>query len=72
MDKEPTLPVGVDWASKAHQVCMIGGGAPQQSAVAPDADELGAMVAWLIDQAARGPARSSSRLKRRTALASKP
>ena len=51
MEKEPTLFVGVDWASKEHQVCIIGGGAPQQRAFAHDADGLGAMVAWLIDQA---------------------
>jgi hypothetical protein len=40
MDKEPTLFVGVDWASKEHQVCIIGGGAPQQRAFAHDAEQL--------------------------------
>jgi transposase len=51
MDKEPTLFVGVDWASKEHQVCTIGTGEPQQRAFPHDADGLGAMVAWLLDQA---------------------
>jgi transposase len=51
MDKEPTLFVGVDWASKEHQVCTIGTGEPQQRAFPLDADGLGAMVAWLLDQA---------------------
>jgi transposase len=51
MDKKPTLFVGVDWASKEHQVCTIGTGEPQQRAFPRDADGLGAMVAWLLDQA---------------------
>ncbi len=51
MDKEPTLFVGVDWASKEHQVCTIGTGEPPQRAFPHDADGLGAMVAWLLDQA---------------------
>ena len=47
MEREPTLFVGVDWASKEHQVCLIGAGEPQQRAFAHDADGLGAMVAWV-------------------------
>ena len=50
MNKEPILFVGVDWASKEHQVCIIGADTPQQKAFAHDADGLGAMVAWLLQQ----------------------
>lgn len=50
MNKEPILFVGVDWASREHQVCIVGADAPQQKAFAHDADGLGAMVAWLLQQ----------------------
>jgi transposase len=50
MNKEPTLFVGVDWASKEHQVCVIGADTPQQKAFAHDADGLGAMVTWVLAQ----------------------
>jgi hypothetical protein len=41
MDKEPTLFVGVDWASKEHQVCTIGTGEPQQRAFVNGARKWG-------------------------------
>jgi transposase len=50
MDKEPTIFVGVDWASTEHQVCMIGPAGPIQGAFAHDARGLGAMVDWLCAQ----------------------
>ena len=52
MEKEPTIFVGVDWASTEHQVCMIGPSGPVQRAFAHDAGGLGAMVDWLCAQTA--------------------
>jgi hypothetical protein len=51
MDSEPTLFVGVDWASTEHQVCVLGPSGPLQRAFVHDADGLGAMVDWLCSQA---------------------
>lgn len=51
MDKEPTIFVGVDWASVEHQVCMLGPAGPVQRSFAHDGDGLGAMVNWLLAQA---------------------
>lgn len=47
MDKEPTVFVGVDWASVEHQVCLVSPDGPVQRAFAHDADSLGAMMDWL-------------------------
>jgi len=44
MDEEPTVFVGVDWASVEHQVCLVGQDGPVQRAFAHDADSLGAMM----------------------------
>lgn len=52
MENEPTLFVGVDWASTEHQVCVLGPEGPIQRAFAHDAEGLGAMVDWLCGQAA--------------------
>jgi len=52
MDNEPTVFVGVDWASTEHQVCVLGPDGPMQRAFAHDAEGLGAMVDWLCSQAA--------------------
>jgi transposase len=51
MEQEPTVFVGIDWASEEHQVCLIGPSAPVQRAFAHDAAGLGAMVAWIISHA---------------------
>jgi len=53
MEQEPTVFVGIDWASEEHQVCLIGPNAPVQRAFAHDAAGLGAMVAWIISHAQR-------------------
>lgn len=52
MDSEPTLFVGVDWASTEHQVCVLGSEGAIQRAFAHEAEALGAMVDWLCSQAA--------------------
>ena len=51
MEKEPTVFVGVDWASVEHQVCLVGPDGPVQRAFAHDADGLNAMVDWLLASA---------------------
>ena len=51
MEKEPTVFVGVDWASVEHQVCRVGPDGPVQRAFAHDADGLNAMVDWLLASA---------------------
>lgn len=51
MESEPTLFVGVDWASTEHQVCVLGPDGPIQKAFAHEAEALGAMVDWLCSQA---------------------
>jgi len=48
---EPTVFVGVDWASAEHQVCLMGPTGPTQRAFLHDASGLGAMVDWLCAQA---------------------
>ncbi len=53
MNEEPTVFVGVDWASVEHQVCLIGPDGPVQRAFAHDADSLGAMMDWLAANASR-------------------
>ena len=51
MEKEPTVFVGVDWASVEHQVCLIEPGGPVQRTFTHDADSLGAMMDWLMASA---------------------
>ena len=48
MEIEPTVFVGVDWASTEHQVCVIGSNKPEQRTFAHSADGIGALVDWLI------------------------
>jgi len=51
MEQEPTVFVGIDWASEEHQVCVIGPDGPIQRAFAHDAAGLGAMAAWIVSHA---------------------
>lgn len=51
MEKEPTVFVGVDWASVEHQVCLVRPDGPVQRAFAHDADSLGTMMDWLMASA---------------------
>lgn len=53
MEQEPTVFVGVDWASEEHQVCLIGPKGPVQRAFAHDAAGLGAMAEWIVSHAER-------------------
>lgn len=52
METEPALFVGVDWASREHQVCVLAPDGPIERAFAHEAEGLGAMVDWLCSQAA--------------------
>jgi transposase len=48
---EPTIFVGVDWASQDHQVCLVKGNeTPVQRSFAHSADGLNEMVVWLVSQ----------------------
>jgi len=51
MEQEPTVFVGIDWASEEHQVCLIGPKGPVQRAFTHDAAGLGAMAEWIVSQA---------------------
>jgi len=51
MLNEPTLFVGVDWASTEHQVCILGPSGPIQKSFPHDGLGLGAMVDWLLEHA---------------------
>lgn len=51
METEPSIFVGIDWASTEHQVCVSGEAPPVQRAFAHDALGIGAMVDWLVGQA---------------------
>jgi len=51
MEWEPTVFVGVDWASEEHQVCLIGPKGPVQRAFAHGAEGLNAMVDWVLSHA---------------------
>jgi transposase len=51
MEQEPTVFVGIDWASEEHQVCLIGPKAPVQRAFAHGAEGLNAMVDWVLSHA---------------------
>ena len=51
MEQEPTVFVGIDWASEEHQVCLIGPNGPVQRAFAHDAAGLNAMVDWILSHA---------------------
>jgi transposase len=53
MEQEPTVFVGIDWASEEHQVCLIGSKGPVQRAFAHDAAGLGAMAEWIVSHADR-------------------
>lgn len=44
METEPSIFVGIDWASTEHQVCVSGEAPPVQRAFAHDALGIGAMV----------------------------
>ena len=48
---EPTIFVGVDWASQDHQVCLVKGNeTPVQRSFAHTAEGLTGMVDWLVSQ----------------------
>lgn len=51
MEQEPTVFVGVDWASEEYQVCLIGPKGPVQRAFVHDAAGLGAMAKCVVSQA---------------------
>ena len=53
MEQEPTVFVGIDWASEEHQVCLIGPDGPVQRTFAHDAAGLAAMADWIVSQADR-------------------
>ena len=52
MDREFECYVGIDWATRSHQVCLVAGGdAPGQREFAHTSDGLSRLAGWLCEQA---------------------